>query len=140
MRAANSFTDQQPRFPYASSEAKRQLGIPDSPPIHLAISELADRLLALPYDIDRVPEEERNVALRSASWAVRESHCCDLVVLRYRDSLGEALDQAECDRVYAEGVPTDWLGAAIARLKTEGCEVSPTVTQQATRYGWLPQV
>jgi hypothetical protein len=42
-----TFTDANPTFPYQSSEATSQLGIPDSPEIHLAITMLAERLIPL---------------------------------------------------------------------------------------------
>src|SRR5438105_2843762 len=42
----NSFTDAQPDFPYQSSEARRQLGLPEAPEIHLAVTALAEPLLA----------------------------------------------------------------------------------------------
>jgi len=136
----NSFTDADPQFPYQSSEAKSQLGIPDSPAVHLAITDLAERLLALPHGGDRSPGEKRTDALRNASWGARENHCFELVVLRYRMYSGEHVDQAECDRVSAASVPTNWLGAAIARLKAEGIDVAPAVRRQATRYGWVEAV
>lgn len=136
LHKSNSFTDSQPQFPYASSEAKRHLGIPDTPAIHLAITDLAERLLALPYRDDRPLGDTRVSALRSASRGVREGLCFELVVLYYRIALGDFPDQAECDRVYAEGARTDWLGAAMARLTAEGRQVSPAVKSQATRYGW----
>ncbi len=108
-QSSNSFSDEQPRFPYASTEAKRQLGIPDSPAIHLAITDLAERLLSLPYGQERPSNETRITALRSASWGARESHCFELVVLRYRASLGDTLDQAECDRILRViNRPTGW--------------------------------
>jgi hypothetical protein len=136
LQRGNSFSDDQPRFPYASTEAKRQLGIPDSPAIHLAITDLAERLLSLPYGHERPMNDARIAALRSASWGARESHCFELVALRYRASLGETLDQAECDRSSASDKPTDWLGYAVSRLIGEGFDASPAVRRQATRYGW----
>lgn len=136
LQQGNSFTDGRPRFPYASSEAKRQLGIPDTPAIHLAITDLAERLLALPYRDDRLLGDTRVSALRSASRGVREGLYFELVVLYYRIALGDFPDQAECDRVYANRVPTDWLGDAVSRLNAEGVDASPAVRRQATRYGW----
>lgn len=64
------FTDIEPDFPYQSSELSKELGVPDSPLVHLAISSLAERLLPTAETAFSDTRIQRIQALRSASYAV----------------------------------------------------------------------
>lgn len=65
----NSFTNPKPEFPFQSSEARTQLGIPDSPEIHLAITSLAEEMLKIANESAREMRVVRITTLRSASRA-----------------------------------------------------------------------
>jgi len=130
-----TFTDANPTFPYQSSEARRQLGIPDSPEIHLAITGLAERLIPLAEGASKSDAVLRITALRTASAAVLFRYPFEMVVLRFRVSLDLPVDQDEIDAA-AKLTPTDWLGQAVQQLRMEGVEIAPNFGKQASHYGW----
>ena len=131
----NSFTDGSPSFPYQSSEASCHLGIPDSPAIHLAITQLAERLLALPTRTCESNGHIRIMALRCASYGVLMRHSFESVEFRFGVYLNLPNDQLAYDRA-VKAAPTHWLNQAIERLEGEGIAVDRSVQRQATCYGW----
>lgn len=131
----NSFTDADPSFPYQSSEAKSQLGIPNSPAIHLAVSQLAELLLSLPVTTNESKESMRISALRCASYGVLMRHSYEHVELRFKEYLDLPIDETEMNKA-KEAPSFNWLGQAITSLEKEGFYVPSGVQQQATAYGW----
>lgn len=129
------FTDANPTFPYQSSEATRELGIPDSPEIHLAITGLAERLIPIAEGTNVLESKVRMAALRTASGGVLFRYPFEQVSIRFRDYLGLPIDDDAIKKA-ADLPPTDWLGQAVQQLKTECVEVSPNFGKQASNYGW----
>lgn len=130
-----TFTDANPTFPYQSSEAKRELGIPDSPGIHLAITRLAESLIPLAEGAARSEQAIRIAALRTASGGVLFSYPFDMVVIRFHLSLGLLVDQEKIDAA-VKLKPTDWLGLAAQDLRNEGAEIPSNFGKQVSSYGW----
>jgi hypothetical protein len=130
-----TFTDANPTFPYQSSEAKRQLGIPDSPEIHLAITRLAERLVPLAEGESVSESNVRITALRVASGGVLFSYPFEYVVIRFRAYLGLPIEEGAIDKV-AKLPGTDWLGQAVQDLRNEGVEIPPKFPKQVSNYGW----
>lgn len=131
------FTDANPIFPYQSSEAARQLGIPDSPEIRLAITRLAENLIPLAAGASLSDADVRTTALRTASGGVLFRYPFDMVIIRFYASLGLPVAQnaiAEADKLPRK----DWLAEAVQHLKTEGVEVPPNFRRQVSHYGWRP--
>lgn len=131
-----TFTDANPTFPYQSSEATRELGIPDSPEIHPAITRLAESLIPLGEGAAKSDSDVRIAALRTASGGVLFSYPFEMVVIRFHISLGLPVDQDAID-ASANLKRTDWLGQAAHDLKAEGVEIPPNFRQQLSHYGWL---
>lgn len=125
------------RFLHHNIEASRQLGLPDSPILHLAISNLADRLLALPHHSSLRVEQVHVTALRVASQAALEGLPFEWVEADFLSRLHTA---AESDWLAAEAARrtkrTDWLGQAKATIRSNGMDPGPDAWQMATRYGW----
>lgn len=134
----NSFTDSEPAFPYRSSEARSRLGLPESPAIHLAVTDLAEQLLPLAAGASASVEDVRIRGLHSASGGALFSRPFEVVRADFLWMLDLA-DELEAASAACRGKRTDWLGQAVARLRAEGIEVPPTVGRQRSRYGWLPQ-
>jgi hypothetical protein len=132
----NSFTDPLPAFAYQSSEARRELGIPDSPAIHLAITALAERLIPLAQGASASVAVVRIGALRCASYGTLMCLPFECVVFRYQTRLELPADKDSSDAAYNAG-RTDWLELAAAQLRNEGIDVPATVAGQRSRYGWL---
>ena len=138
VRSQMTFTDTDPTFPYQSSEATSQLGLPDSPEIHLAVTRLAERLIPLAVG-DNLPDSRaiRITALRSASGGVLFSYPFEEVVTRFRLNLGLHIEQDEIDRSVVPSAKTDWLGQAVQDLKAEGVEIPISFRRQVSHYGWV---
>jgi hypothetical protein len=132
-----TFTDANPTFPYQSSEASHELGIPDSPEIHLAITSLAERLMPIAEGTNVSDSKVRIAALRTASGGVLFRHPFEEVVIRFRLNLGLHIDQDEIDRTLNPSLKTDWLGQAVHDLKAQGVEIPNGFGQQASNYGWV---
>lgn len=130
-----TFTDANPTFPYQSSEAKSQLGIPDSPEIHLAITRLAERLIALADGTTLSDLNIRTTALRTASEGVLFSYTFAVVVTQFRSKLGLLMDQDASDRV-GTCERADWLGEAVQYLRSAGVEIPASFRKQVSNYGW----
>jgi len=130
-----TFTDANPSFPYQSSEATRQLGIPDSPEIHLAITRLAERLIPLAEGTTLSDSNIRITALRTASGGVLFSYPFDVVVIRFRAFLGLHIDQHESARA-GTTEKEDWLGQAVEQLRAEGFDTPTNFGKQVSNYGW----
>lgn len=134
----NSFTDSAPGFPYRSSEARSWLNLPESPAIHLAVTDLAQQLLPLAEGTSASAEDARICALHSASGGVLFSRPFEVVRADFLSGL-QLADELEAAHAACRGKRTDWLGQAVARLRAEGIEVASTVGRQRSRYGWLPK-
>ena len=129
------FSDANPTFPYQSSEATNQLGIPDSPEIHLAITRLAERLIALAEGTTLSDSNIRITALRTASEGVLFSYPFEVVATLFRTKLGLHIDQDASDRV-GPSAREDWLGHAVRYLRAEGVEIPTSFGKQVSNYGW----
>ena len=136
MRLGNSLTDASPAFPYQSSEATSKLGIPDAPVVHLAITELTERLLTHAVGAPEVINRNRQQALRVASGAVlfHWPFACVLAEFLYKIDLEP--DFAASNAAEAAGIGTNWIGEAAMRLRAEGIEVPAQYRHHATAYGW----
>jgi hypothetical protein len=130
-----SFTDAAPSFPYQSSEATKQLGIPDSPEVHLAITHLADKLLLAVRDIECELWKKRITALRRASGAVLFGYSFERASLEVRQDLGLEANAEIWARVEKVN-GCDWLGKAAEMLRDVGVAVDSRFRKQATFYGW----
>lgn len=131
----NEYSSPDPEFPCQSREASSQLGIPDSPVIHLAITELASQLLQYTEGSPLEHWQIRIAALRAASGAVL---------------FGRSFDEAEFHLRIATDLPVpsvipeevmlaprrDWLAEAAARLRAEGMNVPHAYQRQRSPYGW----
>jgi hypothetical protein len=114
-----TFTDVKPSFPHQSSEAKRQLGIPDRPALHLAITSLAERLLLLASGSAMSERNVRITALHMGSEGVLMSLPWECIVFLFCERVGLPGDQAASDQAY-HSHQTNWLKMATERLSNEG--------------------
>lgn len=126
-----------PRFPHHNVEASHQLGLPDLPAVHLAVTMLADRLVALPHHSSQPTQQVRLTALRVASRAVLEGQPIEWAAAHFLSRLNDA---AEPDWAAAEAAclthRTDWLGHAMVVLLSNGVDLDPDARRTATMYGW----
>lgn len=132
------FTDMEPGFPYQSSELSKELGVPDSPLVHLAISSLAERLLPIAEAVSSDTRIQRIQALRAASYAVLMHETFTLTEVRFRSSLELPVSQEEIEAAIGNE-RTNWLAKAAAQLHAEGVELGSYVRVQASPYGWRTQ-
>lgn len=132
---ARSFTDIDPTFPHESSEAGRYLGLPDSSEIHLAITDLAWRLLPIAAASRLDEEKQRITVLRSASRAVLPGWSFGRVANDVRMMLDLPIEQAD-EEAEATEPGTNWLALAATRLRAEGIAVPSKYQSQRTPYGW----
>jgi hypothetical protein len=132
------FTDMEPGFPYQSSELSKELGVPDSPLIHLAISSLAEQLLPIAEVTSSDARMQRTQVLRAASYAVLMHHTLAFTEARFRSSLELPVSQEEIDSV-SGNERTNWLAKASAQLQAEGVDLGSYVRVQASPYGWRTQ-
>jgi hypothetical protein len=132
----NIFTDQNPAFPFESTLAEATLGIPKTPEVHMAITELATRLLISAEDCDMPQEALFTVVLRVASGAVLFGWPLDEAEQELRIQLGLPV---------LAGVPTplpwitnrmDWLAQAVGVLRSSGVAVPRGFQRQRSNYGW----
>lgn len=132
------FTDTEPSFPYQSSELTKELGVPDSPLVHLAISTLAERLLPIVEAAFSDTRMQRIQALRAASYAVLMHETFNCAEVRLRSSLELPVSQEEFDAATGNE-RTNWLAKASAQLQAEGVDLGSYVRVQASPYGWRTQ-
>ena len=132
------FTNPEPDFPYHSSELTKELGVPDSPLVHLAISSLAEQLLPIAEGASSDARIQRIQALRAASYAVLMHHTLAFTDVRFRASLELPVSQEEIDSV-SGNERTNWLAKASAQLQAEGVDLGSYVRVQASPYGWRTQ-
>jgi hypothetical protein len=123
----NAYTDAQPRFPYESRFVQYELGLPAFAELHLAITDLADRLLALDVSGGQGLEDRLISALRVALRTVinfRPFEYAAAVYCDYVDASAEvrAYWQAQAQ---ANGPRVDWLRQAVDRLRSEGWTGTP---------------
>ena len=131
----NSFTASSPNFPYHSAEASSQLGLPNSPEIHLAVTELAQEMLELAALSGKEPRIQRIVALRQSSGAVLFGYSKPMLELYIRADLD--LPISEELQIAARTAPAvNWLAQAVTRLREEGHEVRADFNKQRSSYGW----
>ena len=129
------FTDAVPRFPYCSTEASEKLGIPSEPVIHLAITDLAGRLLSLPVLPCLPADKLRIVALRCASEGVLKNSAWERIEADFRSwDHGPELETV-CP-IVSEQTEHNWLEKAAERLNKEGIQVDEHYRRWRTRYGW----
>lgn len=121
--------------PYLWPEFSRQLGIPDSPVVHLAIRTVAKRLMDSQGAECCDQEAAQIAAMRSASRAVLESESFDLAKLRFRLAMNLPTDVEQEARA-AEAPKSDWLKMARDTILAEGGDPGPDPHQLASRYGW----
>lgn len=125
--------DQKPAFPHHSPEASRLLGLPDSPVIHLAVTTIANRLLALQHQSPLPAEAVRITAFRVASGTALEGMPFELAEAEFLHRLNDPGAPPLPDL----GVKhTDWLGEATAAIRESGGDPGPDARRMATRYGW----
>ena len=122
-------------FPYYSQEARQQLGLPDSPVLHLAITKLANALMLLAEGAQLDARIVRITALRSASSAALEQSPWACAAYRFSCDLGLPTDSAGSDEAFRT-VRTDWLRAASAQIEAERLDPGPDTKRMATDYGW----
>lgn len=132
------FTDTEPGFPYQSSELSKELGVPDSPLVHLAISSLAERLLPIAEAASSDTRIQRIQALRAASYAVLMHETFTCTEVRMRSSLELPVSKEEFDAA-SGNERTNWLAEASAQLQAEGVDLGSYVRVQASPYGWRTQ-
>jgi len=122
-----------PAFPHHSPEASRLLGLPDSPVIHLAVTTIVNRLLALQHQSTLTAEVVRITAFRVASGTALEGMPFELAAAEF------------LHRLNGPGAPpypdlgikrTDWLGDASNAIRESGGDPGPDARRMATRYGW----
>jgi hypothetical protein len=132
------FTNTEPDFPYQSSELTKEIGVPDSPLVHLAISSLAEQLLPIAEGASSDARIQRIQALRAASYAVLMHHTLAFTDVRFRSSLELPVSQEEIESV-SGNERTNWLAKASAQLQAEGVDLGSYVRVQASPYGWRTQ-
>ena len=131
----NSFTSANPDFHYHSAEASNQLGLPDAPEIHLAITELAQEMLELAALSSMELRIQRIVALRQSSRTVLFGYSKPMLELYIRVHLD--LPISEELQIAAQTAPAvNWLAKAVNRLREEGHDVRADFNLQRSGYGW----
>lgn len=129
-----SFPRDEPKFPHHNEAFTRQLGLPDSPVIHLAVQTVMDRLLAELEEPWRSDDKVRIAAMRTASGTVLMRR----PFVYARTYLNEILNgPADWDSVQDEIVAPgpDWLGEARAAIVAAGEDPGPDARRIATRWG-----
>lgn len=132
-----SFPRSEPAFPHHNEAFTRQLGLPDSPVIHLAVQTVMERLLAELEESRRSEDRVRIAAMRTASGTVLMRR----PFVYARTYLKEIIDgPADWDSVQDEVVAPgpDWLGEARAAMLARGEDPGPDARRIATRWGWDP--
>lgn len=124
-----------PQFPHHNPEASRQLGLPDSPTVHLAVTTVANRLLALVEGVEDDPRALGIQALRAASYAVLFSLPFEAATADFLSRCDLHADHETARRACKAG-RMDWLGCAREQVLAEGSDPGPDVREMATAYGW----
>lgn len=124
-------------FPHYSEEARSQLGLPDSPVLHLAITKLADELMPFAEGAKVEARIIRITALRTASGAVREYLPLECAIYTFRTTLELPADPAASKEAYRT-VRRNWMREAKAAIEAEGLDPGPNAVRMATAYGWNP--
>lgn len=130
----NSFTNPEPSFPYESADARRVLGIPNKPAIHLAITDLAEGLLSIAKLSSLDSKTQRIAALRAASGAVLYGWTLSATERELRSVL-QLVDASEEHAPHRIVNGKNWLAEAKDRLRQEGSIVQNDVASQSTNYG-----
>ena len=131
----NSFTSLKPSFAYESTEAREKLGIPNVPEVHFAITDLAENLLPIAETSSADPDEQRTVALRTASGAVLFGWPLALTERELRLHLDLPVESDEHATHWITN-DKDWLLEAATRLREEGLVIRRDFQKQRTNYGW----
>jgi hypothetical protein len=132
----NSFADANPKFPYQSSEARRQLGLPDSPEVHLAITSLAEQLLSMAEVANLEASMARIAVLRIASGAVQFGWTLLGAQQQFRIHLNLPLQDGVAIPSHRISNEKDWLSEAVSQLQREGVTIDQRFQQQRTNRGW----
>ena len=132
----NWFASSHPSFPYESVLARKQLGIPDSSEIHLAITTVAVKILPTVRSSSLAEDAQITMALRVASGAVLFGWPAEEAIAEARFRLNLPY---EPDALPEHCITNrkDWLAEAAAQLVREGVAVSPRFQRQRSNYGWV---
>lgn len=128
----------EPSFSYQSSELTKELGVPDSPLVLLAIGSVAEQLLPIAVAAFSDTRMQRTQALRAASDVVSIHHTLAFTDVRFRASLELPVSQEEIDSA-SGNERTNWLAKASAQLQAEGVDLGSYVRVQASLNGWQTQ-
>ncbi|WP_062195732.1 hypothetical protein [Caldimonas taiwanensis] len=132
-----SFPPGEPEFPHHNEAFTRQLGLPDSPVIHLAVQIVMERLLAELEEPRRGDDQVRIAAMRTASGTVLMRRPFVYARTYLKEILDGPADWASVrNEIVAPG--PDWLGEARAAMLAAGEDPGPEARRMATRWGWDP--
>jgi hypothetical protein len=107
--------------------------LPDSPIIHLAVTTIVNRLLALQQQTTLTAEAVRITAFRVASETALEGWPFECAAAEFLHRLGDAGAPPYPD---VGSKRTDWLGDATTAIRESGIDPGPDARRMATRYGW----
>ena len=126
-----------PQFLHHSVEASRLLCLPNSPILHLAVTTVVARLLALPHQSSQSAEAVRITAFRVASGTVLECLPFECAAATFLSTLIDAAEpDFEASDLAYRSKRTNWLSEARAAIVAEGADPGPYARPWATRYGW----
>lgn len=131
----NEFSSSDPDFPCRSREASQQLGIPDSPEIHLAIADLATRLLPQTEGSPLEPWQRRVAALRTASGAVLFGWSLPAAERELRINAYLPVTDEVPEEVMASP-RKNWLAETATKLRATGIHIPKSYQSQRSVYGW----
>lgn len=123
------------RFLHHNLKASSQLGLPDSPVIHLAVTQVASLLLPQAAGTHLSEEQAYVQALRAASGTVLEHLPIEYAVEIFKERVGLAMDVGVAQRMHRSH-RTNWLLQAKNAILEAGEHPGPDTSQSATRYGW----
>lgn len=123
------------RFLHHNLKASKHLGLPDSPVIHLAVSNVVSLLMPNATGTRLSDEQAEVQALRTASRTVLESLPIECAVEMFKERLDLPMGAELMERMY-RSVRTDWLLSAKNAILEAGEHTGPDVSRSATRYGW----
>lgn len=123
----NAYTDAQPRFPYDSRFVQHELGLPPLPVLHLAATDLADRLRALDVGAARGAEECFLEALKVAWRTVLSRQPFEYAAIMYCSYVDASEEAMAWWQAQPYGPRTDWMRLTLERLRREGWTGDPRV-------------
>lgn len=123
------------RFLHHNLKASSQLGLPDSPVIHLAVTQVANLLLPHAAGTHLSEEQAYVQALRAASGTVLEYLPIEYAIEIFKERVGLSMDDEVAERMYRSH-RTNWLRQAKNAILDAGEHPGPDTSRSATRYGW----